>query len=380
MKESCCVEQKELIGVLTAMQPICSRRTTIETTESLLMTFSPHELVIKSTDLEINVQASITTTNNTLTQEQLMLIPGKRLYELVRELEGSITLELNGNHLTVMNATLRVVLNGQNPQDFPDFPERIENFMDIKALDLETLCNSTLFLVPSTHSHTALTGLLVEIDSQGITMTATDGHSLVQAKNHQYTLEKKKSWLIPRRSVMELKKIIENNHDEMLFLGTCGQNFVVSGARFNFFTKVLHDQFPDYQPIIAVGSDKQDEQTGIVKKTIFIKALRRCQTLLAGQFLATKFELKTDSIHISMQHSPVGTLEETCALTWPHESVDLNFYAPYLLAGLSIFQKEEITFLVQDSLKPIIFYETEQNQDLLYLVMPVCAVNKAGQA
>jgi DNA polymerase III sliding clamp (beta) subunit (PCNA family) len=60
MEKRFIIEQKELLSILTAMQPICTRRTTLDATSCIMFHIGAKELILKSTDLEISLQASCT--------------------------------------------------------------------------------------------------------------------------------------------------------------------------------------------------------------------------------------------------------------------------------------------------------------------------------
>ena len=58
MENTFTIDQKILSSVLSSMQPICSKRTTLDTTSSILFNTNHKELIIKSTDLEISLQSN----------------------------------------------------------------------------------------------------------------------------------------------------------------------------------------------------------------------------------------------------------------------------------------------------------------------------------
>lgn len=78
-----------------------------------------------------------------------------------------------------------------------------------------------------------------------------------------------------------------------------------------------------------------------------------------------------------MHNKEVGKLEEKLSLSgFTGASLDVRFYAPYLLSGLNAFSDNEVTFYLQDSSRPIIFETTEKDKyHLTYLVMPVSPTN-----
>jgi DNA polymerase-3 subunit beta len=151
-------------------------------------------------------------------------------------------------------------------------------------------------------------------------------------------------------------------------LGVCGNQLVFSGESFNFFSKLLVDQFPQYAPVL----DKEGFVGATVDRTHFVKALRRSVCLLTGQFIATKFDFSADTLQVSMHNKEVGTLQERVPLArYPGQALDIRFYAPYLLNGLQALADETITFFLKNASRPIMFEATTSDHHFIYLVMPV---------
>jgi len=372
MKNKFVVEQKPLLSILSSMQPICTKRTTLETTTTILFQISHKELVLKSTDLEISLQASYILQENDIAEPRMFLVSGRRLFDLIKELEGNITFIVDSNSLIVKSGSVNVALNIQDAQNFPPFPERIENLMQLNAPFFLELLNKVSFLIPQNNANNSLNGLLLEISNDELKMTTSDGHCLAQVKTSAYSLEEPCKWLLPRRAIFEVKKILEISNDSSIFLGLCGNQLVFSGESFNFFTKLLVDSFPAY----AAALNKEGFVPARLERSSFIKTLRRSACLLSGQFIATNFAFSTDRLKVSLHNKEVGTLEEELpVIDFTGDESEIRFYAPYLLSGLQVFPGEYIQFYLQGKARPIIFDAQGTNEkneyNMFYLVMPV---------
>ncbi|RTL06555.1 DNA polymerase III subunit beta [Candidatus Dependentiae bacterium] len=362
------IDQKSLLNILSSMQPICTRRTTAETTNYILFQIGPKELILKATDFEISLQSSCLIKESSCIIESSFLVSGKRIYDLVKELDGLIVCTIQNNQLLLKSGTVSLSLHIKDAQEFPSFPERIENLMQFETDQLLGMVAKVAFLIPQSNVNQSLNGLLLELSSTGCTMTATDGHCLAQLYCNKYTLEEGKKWLIPRRAVFELKKIAESSQEKNIFLGVCKSHLVFSGETFNFFTKLLVDNFPQYAAIL----DKTGFIPAKIDKNQFIKTLRRSSCLLSGQFIATKFDISNQNMQVSMSNKDVGTLQENIELEDCNtHDMHIRFYAPYLLNGLQVFGEEKITFMLSNNTRPIIFKSSYQHCDFTYLVMPV---------
>lgn len=366
------IDQKKLLAILASMNPICTKRTTLEVTTCILFSVGYKELVLKSTDLEISLQTSCEIADSTLSEPRSFLVLGKRIFEVVKELDGMIECTLMTHQLILQSGGVRLALNIKDAAEFPPFPERIENLMHVDAPSFLKMLDGVAFLVPQTNANPALNGLYLEVDATQMILTTTDGHCLAQVRTSKYTLASSKSWLLPRRAIFELKKILETCEDKTLFIGLCGNQLVFSGDVFNFFTKLLADSFPQYKAIL----DKTDFMPATVDRNQLIKTLRRSSTLLSGQFLATEFTFKPTSVEVFMDNKEVGRLEDEVRIKSEFvEDMSVRFYAPYLLNGLQSLQDEELTFYLKNKTKPIVFESTGEEMSVTYLVMPVAPIN-----
>ncbi len=67
-----------------------------------------------------------------------------------------------------------------------------------------------------------------------------------------------------------------------------------------------------------------------------------------------------------------GQLNEKLALdAFEGDSIDIRFYAPYVLSGLQAFSDDKLSFYLHNGSKPIIFESTHEDRQVTYLVMPV---------
>jgi len=364
------INQEIVFSLLSSMQPICSKRTPLESTECILFSITPRELTIKATDMEISLQATAEI-ESTVNETASFLVPGKRIFDIVKEMEGEIHFTLDGNTLKLRSGGVDLSLNIKSAEDFPAFPERIENMMHLNAQFLVSLLNKVSFLIPSNNSNAALNGLLMEIDSKGMSFVATDGHSLARVTTNQYHLAESHSWLLPKRAVTELKKIIEVGTTEQVFLGTCGSQLVFSGQNFNFFTKLIASPFPEYAPVL----DRQGFIPARVHRGDFSRTLKRTGCLLAGQFLSTTFTFQKEGLDVKLSNKEVGSLKESLPLgLFDGTPVESRFYSPYLLNGLQVLSGDTVNFHIKNGMKPIIFDDANDEFSFMYLVMPVSVV------
>ena len=187
MSQKFIVNQKEFATTLSFMQPICSKKSTTAITSYILFQFSHNELVLKATDLEVSLQYSCDLKENNIEEKQF-LVHGKKIFEVVKEIEGDITFTIEQNQLCITSgSSLKISLLLKDASEFPPLPERIENLMQVETKTLLSMLVRVAFLIPQNNVTMALNGLFLEVDSTGVKMTTTDGHCLSQISSSEYS-------------------------------------------------------------------------------------------------------------------------------------------------------------------------------------------------
>lgn len=364
------VEKQALFATLQSVQPICSKRTALEVTASVLMQVSPSELVIRATDLEISFQASFQI-NSSLTESLQFTVHARRLMDLVKDLEGNLSFSWNGSSLSISsdkNKDVGITLSTGPTENFPPFPERIENLIDIDAGFLRSSINKVDQIIPSNNANPALNGLLIQFDKTGLCLVATDGHSLARLKTDKYKLAESKEWVIPKKAVSELKKTLDLSSPERIFLGTCSGQLVFSGGNFNFFTRLIADNFPDYKPVL----ERKGFISGKIDKALLCSTLRRASSLLAGKFISAKFCFNKDHFEIDLDNKEIGSLKERLPVQeFDGDGISSSFYTPYVLTAISQVGKDHAQFMVKEGVAPLFFDFSTDEVDATYLIMPV---------
>jgi DNA polymerase-3 subunit beta len=277
--------------------------------------------------------------------------------------------------LRLKTSGVDLILNIKEAAEFPPFPERSENMLDMQASFLLNMLNKVAFLIPQNNANMALNGMLLEFGPTYMSMVTTDGHCLARASSDKYTLPEERKWLVPKRAVLELKKLLEASIDTNTFFGVCGNQLVFSGKNFNFFTKLISDPFPQYQPVL----NKDGFLPARMIKDPFLKTLKRTSCLLAGQFVSTRFLFSPGAVKVSMHNKEVGKLEESLTLSeFEGDNIESRFYSPYLLNGLQIFPEENVQFFIKNAAKPIIFEAQGDDYQMTYLVMPISMTQAEG--
>jgi len=139
-----------------------------------------------------------------------------------------------------------------------DFPSIIDDkdiqLYKIKGIIIKELINKTAFAMATDETRKNLNGVLLEAGTDGsnhlLRMVATDGHRLALAKGYTYepSLKTGKGVIIPRKGLMEVKKIIDENED--IYIGLHKNTFVVKTENTLLKVGLVDADYPDYKKVI----------------------------------------------------------------------------------------------------------------------------------
>ena len=119
-----------------------------------------------------------------------------------------------------------------------------------------------------------LNGLLFEIQGQKLNIIGTDGHRLSFTSSKLKESFDKKEVIIPRKTIMELIKILEDVDDDVE-VQILNQQVTFKFGDIFIITKVIDGKFPDYNRVIPVGY----ENGFLIDRQMLLNAMQRASIL-----------------------------------------------------------------------------------------------------
>lgn len=184
------IEKKRLLETLIPAQAVIPLRTTLPILQNLKMSAETGKLKVEATDLDVSISKTALCEIDT---EGALLVPAKRLYDIVRELPDlEIHIEQTDLILTLRCGYSVFKLPGIDIEDYPKIPAPpldSGNFVKLGISSLLRALDKVSFAISTDESRPALCGLLWQIFSSAqhssnkepeeeMRLVATDGHRL----------------------------------------------------------------------------------------------------------------------------------------------------------------------------------------------------------
>ncbi len=361
------VSKEELQEKLSNIQNIVEKRNTMPVLSHFLLDAGKKRSFILATDLETAIKEPL---QIKVEKEGKLCIPARKMFEIVREVEGDITMESeDGQWLRVEAGMSKFKIACLLAEEFPAWPgmEDVEEIqMDTKSL-IEMI-ERTLYAAGESDTRYTLNGLLFHARQGGneMTVVGTDGHRLACIIRQIDTpLKEEKKVIIPRKAATEVRKFLDRDIDKLtVVIGKSHVMFKIEDVQ--FLTRLIEGTYPNYEQVIPSGNEKKIA----ISRAEFVKALRRVSVMSREKSNAVKADVSEGSLMVSASNPDLGEARDEVKIEYKNEPLSLGFNARYLIDALNAMAGEKVVFELQDPLSPTLLKE-EGDDNYKCVIMPM---------
>jgi len=326
-----------ILAPLQAVTGVVERRQTMPVLANVLFTGKNSKLNVTATDLEVELSAS---SDVHFDEEGEITVPGRKLLDIVKALpeKAEVTFSLEGERGIIKSGKSRFVLTTLPASDFPSTENiEIKQKILVPQSELKVLLEKTHFSMAQQDVRYYLNGLLFELNDQQMRLVATDGHRLALAETKiQHAISGPIQVILPRKGVMELQRILTNEGDVELSIGSNHMKVNVGGVKFT--SKLIDGRFPDYSRVIPVDPSRIVETNPHVVRS----ALQRAAILSNEKYRGIRLTLKSGSLLLQAHNPEQEEAEEEVEVKYVGESMEIGFNVNYLLEALNAVEGEQV--------------------------------------
>lgn len=320
------VQREQLLQPLQALIGVTERGQTLPVLANVKLQVKEEEIILTTTNLEIELSCALpyisSTTGGTT-------VPAKKLLDILKALPAGIDVHLKVEPIKVeINAGRSKFSLACLPlEEFPVL-DHIE-FADTLTLPKDkfrTLIQRVAYAMATADVRYFLNGMLLDVQDTEIAAVSTDGHRLAVSR---YTFESPvnidKQYIIPRKAVEELLKLIENEAAP-LHLQLSANHLRVELGSMIFTTKLIEGKFPDYKRVIPpVG-----EKIIMADRAEMIESLTRASILSQDKFRGIRMNISHCLIKLVAHNPEQEVAEEELEVNYQGDDFMIAFNASYI--------------------------------------------------
>jgi len=296
--------KESLVEPLSALNSIAQNKQTLAVLSNVLINVYSDKIRFTASDLELELSIEIDYQSQF---ESDFTIPCRKLFDIVRNLpDGSVVnFNFKENKVYLTSAKSRFVLSTLPAESFPNLdPISTASSFNISSGELKKCLENTEFCMASKDVRYYLNGLLFELSDGSLKSVATDGHRLALYESEgiekmvEIPKDSKVQFLIPRKTILELLKILDDSLVEVsIFITPNFVKFKLPSAEFS--TKLIDSKFPEYRRVIPNNANRAISINRVELK----ESLIRASVLSTEKFKAIRLEFTHNHLQATI-HNP----------------------------------------------------------------------------
>lgn len=374
------VLQENLAKGLSIVSRAVSPRSTLPVLANILMATDEGRLRLSATNLELGVTCWI---GAKIQEEGSTTVPARAFADLVGTLEAKKAVDME---LTVRTQTLNL-RSGQSTtdlkcidsQEFPPMP--VPDFsqgLELNVADFKEIIDQVAFAASTDDARPILTGVLLNVRGDQMTLAAADGFRLSVRKAHlSAPMTRPINAVIPARALNELARIAGDGEKTLQMALPQGRGQVIFRVGdVELVSQLIEGNFPDYEQIIP----RRCETRVVLSTKPFHDACKQAEIFaregshIARLNITPGGELQPGTVEI------VGQSEET---GFNQNVVDASIEGPKLLIAFNVRFLREVLGVIKTPnvalevtadnlpgvLRPVGGADTQG--DFLHVIMPM---------
>ncbi|MBN2046152.1 MAG: DNA polymerase III subunit beta [Anaerolineales bacterium] len=335
------VLQENLAHGLGIVSRAVAPRTTLPVLANVLVATDEGRLRLSATNLEIGITCWI---GAKISDEGSTTVPARTFADLVGTLpDGQVDMDLvvQTQTLHVRSGTSNTDIKCIDAQEFPPMPvPDLRDGVVFNVSDLREMIKQVVFAASSDEARPVLTGVLLTVEDNLVTMAAADGFrlSVRKAELSQGSAQSMKA-IIPARALNELARIAGDGDDTVTMSLPPGRGQVIFRTDdVELTSQLIEGSFPDFEQIIPVMHNTRT----VVSSAAFLKACKQAEIFardgshIARLNITPGDELQPGSVEISAQSEETGSSEAVVEATIEGQPVLIAFNVRYLREVLDV--------------------------------------------
>ncbi len=369
------VLQDKLAKGLSIVARAVENRPTLPVLGNILLATEDARVKLAATNLEMSITTWI---GAKVEKEGAITLPAKTLADLVNNLSPErVDLTLDAATLTVNVRCGATVSNvkGIDAAEFPVIPSGGEADITLPGKTLKEMINQTVFAAAKEDNRPILTGVLMQLDGNVMTMASADGYRLaVRTTDIDQTFAKRVDLVIPAKALTEVGRVIGEDDDVVTITLPKERDIVLFHMKHtDIATQLLEGKFPDFAAIIP----RSYVTSSVMYTSDLLAACKRAEIFARDSAYSAKLYVKPapgpgepGAVTIVGMSAERGDNEGMLDASVEGEALNISFNIRYLIDVLNVIDDERVVLESNGAANPGVI-RPENRDDFVSVIMPM---------
>jgi DNA polymerase III subunit beta len=360
---------------LSVVSHISNKQVNLPVLQNVHIKADGGSIVLSTTNLEIAIRINL---RGKIDRSGEYTVPAKLFSDFVNLLPNErVDIELVDTALDVSCGDTSTSINGIDASEFPLIPavETTSSYL-VPASDFKEALSQVLFSVSSNEARPQLSGVLLKLKGETLTLAATDSYRLGERVINLSEAVAEREVIVPSQTLQEVARMIQVLKDDpeledKLEIKFSDNQVVFEFGPVNLTSRTIDGTYPDYTQIIP---DTFATEL-IVGRDDLIKAIKTASLFSrTGIFdVMLKVDSEKKNISVTANEATRGKNTVACDADVKGISNEVTVNFRYLIDGLNAMSSEGVTVKMIDGVNPCVITPNGQAGQgaYQYIVMPI---------
>jgi DNA polymerase III subunit beta len=356
------IQKQQLLDAINMVQKAVMQKATLPVLEGIYVEAGEKlRLVGNCFDLGIacTVDADIRETGS-------IVIQARMFGEIVRRLPDSlISIEASGTKVRIECMSTLFEIKGMEPDSYPLPPSYQEDtVLTLSQGVLRDMIKQTLFAVSQDENRRIMTGILLDAQSNNLSLVALDGFRMAVSRNI-ITDSAVMRMVIPGKNMSEIQKLLESG-DEQIRIVKTGSMVAFEMNNCRIVSKTIDGEFMNYNGYIPT----QYETVMVVNRREFEDSLERASLITSDD---KRYPVRLGIVGDEMtvySTAEMGSSKESMAVRNEGGDLQIGFNPKFLIDSLKVIPDDNLRISFNSQIGPAVITPIEGDR-YLFLVLPV---------
>ncbi len=361
------LNRDDLLKPLQAMLSVANSKSTMPLLSCILFDVKNNSLKITASDLDTEISCKIITNCNGSVK---IALNADKIYNIVRSLNDNamIDIKIDGNKVKIVSNNSTFNLISLNPDNYPLIDSNINEQakFDLSQQDFHHIISKVDFSMANDDTRYFLNGMFWEINANLLRAVSTDGHrmSITEAIVDSKVLDTTSQAIIPRKAILELKKIVSKTEDIIKL--QVGKNYLKAEfGTYIFITKLIDGRYPDYQKVVP----KNNQKLLSVDKQVLKQSLLRTSILANDKYKGIRLNISQGKVLLSANNPDNEKAEDQVEVHYNEDAMEICFNYKYILDIINVIEEDNIDIYLDNPNMSALIKDEKDNS--LFIIMPM---------
>ncbi|MDY0077691.1 MAG: DNA polymerase III subunit beta [Bacteroidales bacterium] len=363
----------KLLKSLQALGGVIGSNNTLPILDDFLFSLKEGKLSITASDLETTM--IITLEPEMQEGEGDVTIPARLLLDIMKTFPDiPVTIDINSDTLMVelTAGEGRYKLSGHKSDEFPQIPVLDDpTEMELPAEVLANGFEKTIFATGVDELRPVMSGVLIELSEEYMTMVATDAHKLVRYRRMDVKSDQAASFILPKKPINQLKNILSGKTDAQVKLAFNPKNAAFSFENVRLVCRLIEGKYPNYEAVIPTTNPNKLT----IDRLSLLNSIRRVAIFSNKATHQVRFKMTGQELMLSAEDLDYyNEAKERLVCSFEGDDMEIGFNSRFFQEMLNNMDTDTVQLEMSAPNRAGIMVPIDnenKEEDILMLIMPV---------